>query len=306
MASYAADKKHKRLSDNTKTSIFLSPAFVVLAIFFLVPMVLTIVIAFTNLALTGSQAQQLQFVGFDNFVRMFNDNQLYSSIILTLIFVFFSAILGQCLMGFIIAFMMKGKNSTFRRIIGIAVIAAWVTPEVVVGFAWTIFLGDSGTVNNVLTFLGQYLPFLPQEPVAWLFQYPMVSVVVANIWRGTAFSMMAFQTALDDIPTEVEEAAIMDGASRWKSLWNITIPMVKGTIVTNLLLVTLQTLGVFTLIYTMTGGGPSGSTMTLPVYMYQQAFVSFQLGYGTAISLVLLLIGAIFSLFYIKFLKVKI
>lgn len=304
MASNIAGSS-KKLSDNAKTSIFLTPAFLVLFLFFLIPMLLTIMFSFTNLALTGSQASQLRFIGFDNFVRLFNDSNMYSSIIYTLIFVFFSAILGQCLTGFLIAFMLKGKNIRFRRIIGIAVIAAWVTPEVVVGFAWVIFLGDQGSVNNVLMFLAEYLPFLPQEPIAWLFQYPMVSVVIANIWRGTAFSMMAFQTALDDIPTEVEEAATMDGATRWKLVWNITIPMVKGTIVTNLLLVTLQTLGVFTLIYTMTGGGPSGATMTLPVYMYQQAFVSYQLGYGTAISLVLLVIGAAFSLFYIKFLRVK-
>lgn len=221
-------------------------------------------------------------------------------------FVFFSAIVGQCLVGFTIAFMMKGKNIRFRRAIGIAVISAWVTPEVVVGFAWVIFLGDNGTVNNILMFMSNYLPFLPQQPVAWLFQYPMISIVVANIWRGTAFSMMAFQTALDDIPTEVEESATMDGATRWKLVRHITIPMVKGTIVTNLLLVTLQTLAVFALIFTMTGGGPSGATMTLPVYMYQQAFVSYQLGYGTAISLILLLIGIIFSLFYMKILKVKV
>src|SRR5699024_5263150 len=137
------------------------------------------------------------------------------------------------------------------------------------------------------------------------FEYPMISVVIANIWRGTAFSMMAFQTALDDIPTEVEEAATMDGATRWGIVRHITLPMVSGTFATNIILVTLQTLGVFTLIYTMTGGGPGNSTMTLPVYMYQQAFVSYQLGYGTAISLIMLLIGAIFSVVYIKVLDVE-
>jgi len=300
------EKSSEKLSDNTKTSIFLTPAFLVLLLFFLIPMLLTIMFSFTNLALTGTQASQLEFVGFDNFVQMFNDSTMYGSIINTLVFVIFSAVLGQCLMGFLIAFMLKGKNVRFRRIIGIAVIAAWVTPEVVVGFAWTIFLGDQGMVNNALMFIAEYLPFLPQQPIAWLFQYPMISVVIANIWRGTAFSMMAFQTALDDIPTEVEEAATMDGAKRWGLVRHITVPMVKGTIVTNLLLVTLQTLGVFTLIYTMTGGGPNQATMTLPVYMYQQAFVSYQLGYGTAISLVLLIIGAAFSLFYIKFLNVEI
>lgn len=306
MAGNVTARKSRKFSDNIKTSIFLSPALVILLIFFITPMLLTVMYSFTNLSLTGTQAARLEFVGFDNFVRMFNDTNLYRSIIRTLVFVFFSAIVGQCLVGFTIAFMMKGKNIRFRRAIGIAVISAWVTPEVVVGFAWVIFLGDNGTVNNILMFMSNYLPFLPQQPVAWLFQYPMISIVVANIWRGTAFSMMAFQTALDDIPTEVEESATMDGATRWKLVRHITIPMVKGTIVTNLLLVTLQTLAVFALIFTMTGGGPSGATMTLPVYMYQQAFVSYQLGYGTAISLILLLIGIIFSLFYMKILKVKV
>ncbi|RDW15422.1 amino acid ABC transporter permease [Oceanobacillus chungangensis] len=290
----------KKMSDNIKSSIFLSPALILLLIFFLTPMLLTIVFSFTNLALTGSQAQNLKFVGFENFIQMFNDAELYNSIGKTLIFVLFSAIIGQCFLGFLIAFLMKGKNATFRRAIGIAVIAAWVTPEIVVGFSWVAFLGDNGTMNSIITALSGI------EPIAFLFEYPMVSVVVANIWRGTAFSMMAFQAALDDIPLEVEEAAVMDGASRWRIVRNITIPIVKGTITTNLMLVTLQTLGVFTLIYAMTGGGPGNATMTLPVYMYKQAFVSYQLGYGTAISLVILIIGALFSLLYMRFLKVKI
>ncbi len=263
-------------------------------------MLLTIFFSFTNLALTGSQASNLEFIGFENFINMFQDTTLYNSIGKTLIFVLFSAVLGQCLLGFIIAFLMRGKHPALRRFVGISVVAAWVTPEVVVAFCWVVFLGDNGTLNNVLAALTSI------EPIAFLFEYPMVSVVIANIWRGTAFSMLAFQTALDDIPVEVEEAAIIDGASRWKIVKNVTIPMLKGTFTTNLMLVTLQTLGVFTLIYTMTGGGPGGDTMVLPVFMYQQAFVSYQLGYGTAISLIILLIGGIFSLVYMKFLKVKI
>ncbi|WP_277630642.1 carbohydrate ABC transporter permease [Atopococcus tabaci] len=294
------DKNQKKLSDNTKSAIFLSPTFLLLLIFFVTPMLLTILFSFTNLALTGAQSQRLEFIGFDNFVRMFNDTQLYSSIGKTLIFVILSAILGQSILGFVLAYLMKEKNAAFRRIIGTSVITAWVTPEIVVAFTWVAFLGENGTLNSILSFLGEF------EPIAFLFQYPMISIVVANIWRGTAFSMMAFQAALDDIPIEVEEAALMDGASRWQRIINVTIPMVKGTIVTNWMLVTLQSLGVFTLIYTMTGGGPGNTTMTLPVYMYQQAFVSYQLGYGTAISLIILLIGAVFGILYTRVLKAKI
>ncbi|MEG0295010.1 carbohydrate ABC transporter permease [Enterococcus sp.] len=289
----------KKLSDNVKSIFFLFPSWILLLIFFIGPMILTVIFSFSNLALTGANASQFQFIGFDNFVQMFQDPNFRISIWNTIVFVFFSAVIGQCFLGFLIAFLMREKNTAFRRVIGLIIIAAWVTPEVVVSFCWVAFLGETGTANWLLGLLNI-------EPIAWLFTFPMISVIIANVWRGTAFSMMVFQSALDDIPKEVEEAAVMDGASRWQIVTKITIPMVKGTIATNLMLVTLQTLGVFTLIYTMTGGGPGVSTATLPVFMYQQAFVSYQLGYGTAISLVLLAIGAIASLIYMKTLKVKV
>ena len=291
--------KEHRLSKNVKAAMFLSPSWVLLLIFFITPMVLTVLFSFTNLALTGSAAKQLEFVGFQNFVTMTQDPRFLASVYRTIVFLLFSAVLGQCFLGFALAFLMKEKNEQFRRFVGIAVIAAWVTPEVVAGFNIVTFLGDGGTLNSIISLLGI-------KPVAWTFAFPMVSVIVANIWRGTAFSMMVFQAALDDVPKDVEEAAKIDGASRWGVIRHITIPLVRGTIATNMMLVTLQTLGVFTLIFTMTGGGPGDKTMTLPIFMYNQAFVSYQLGYGTAISLVLLLIGITFTLIYMKMLKMKV
>lgn len=131
----------------------------------------------------------------------------------------------------------------------------------------------------------------------------MLTVILANIWHGTAFSMLVFQAALDDVPSEIEEAAVVDGASKLQILLRITIPYIRETITTNAMLVTLQTLGVFGLIYAMTGGGPGTKTTTLPIFMYNQAFVNYQLGYGTAISLLLLLLGIVLSLFYIRSFK---
>src|SRR5699024_4980655 len=109
---------------------------------------------------------------------------------------------------------------------------------------------------------------------------------------------------LDDVPEEVEEAARIDGANAWQRLWRVTLPIIKGAAVTNMVLVTLQTLGVFTLIYALTGGGPGEKTSTLPIFMYEEAFVNYQLGYGTAISLILLLVGIVLSLLYIRLLKI--
>lgn len=280
--------------------MLLSPTLILLALFFIIPMILTIVFSFTNLSLTGEAAAHFHFSGLQNFVNMLSDQNFYHSVLLTVLFVLLSAVFGQCLLGFLIAFMMKGKNKNFRRVIGLIIISAWVIPEVVVAFCWVSMLSDQGTFNQFITFAFNI------KPVAWLFEFPMVAVIIANVWRGTAFSMMVFQAALDDIPEEIEEAAIIDGATRSQVLFRITIPLMKGTIATNIMLVTLQTIGVFSLIYTMTGGGPSNATATLPVFMYQEAFVNYQLGYGTTISLAILIIGALSSIIYIKVLKVEI
>lgn len=291
--------KLKRNHTLITSMLFLLPSWILLLVFFIGPILLTFYFAFTNLTLTGSEAQATQFIGFQNFINMFQDPSFQSSVLKTIVFLLLSAVIGQQLLGFILALLMKEKNPTFRRVIGIIVIAGWVTPEIVVAFCWVAFLNDTGTLNMLLQQIGL-------QPIAWLFSFPMVSVVIANIWHGAAFSMLVFQAALDDVPKSIEEAAVVDGANRFQVLVKIVLPMIKGSIVTNMILVTLQTLGVFTLIYAMTGGGPGNSTSTLPIFMYNQAFVNYQLGYGTAISLILLLIGIIVSLLYMKSMKVKI
>ncbi|MEC0371437.1 sugar ABC transporter permease [Paenibacillus chibensis] len=275
---------------------FLLPSIAIMLLFFIYPILLTFFYSFTNLALTGEAAKELKFVGFDNYARMFQDPTVRVSIWNTLIFLIGSAVIGQQVLGFLIALLMKHKSKVFRRVIGTVVLAGWVTPEIVCALCLYSFFGDEGTLNAILSFFGI-------SAVTWLYTVPMLTIILANIWHGTAFSMLVFQAALDDVPNEIEEAAVVDGASRLQILFRITIPYIKETITTNMMLVTLQTLGVFGLIYAMTGGGPGTSTTTLPIFMYNQAFVNYQLGYGTAISLLLLLIGIVLSLFYIRSLK---
>ncbi|MEY9095388.1 carbohydrate ABC transporter permease [Paenibacillus sp. RC84] len=275
---------------------FLLPSIAIMLVFFIYPILLTFYYSFTNLALTGEAAKELKFTGFDNYVRMFQDPTVRISIWNTLVFLIGSAVIGQQVLGFLVALLMKHKNKHFRRVIGTIVLAGWVTPEIVCALCLYSFFGDEGTLNAILAFFG--IPV-----VTWLYTVPMITIILANIWHGTAFSMLVFQAALDDVPAEIEEAAVVDGASKWQILTRIILPLIKGTLTTNMMLVTLQTLGVFGLIYAMTGGGPGTSTTTLPIFMYNQAFVNYQLGYGTAISLLLLLLGIILSLFYIRAMK---
>ena len=113
-------------------------------------------------------------------------------------------------------------------------------------------------------------------------------------------------TRADDHRDEVRADVVLqpsteiDGAGGLRRLWYVTFPMIRRSIVTNLMLITLQTLAVFTTIYVLTAGGPGNKSATTPVYMYEQAFSFSQIGYGTAIALVMLAIGAVFSLIYLR------
>lgn len=291
----ATKKKQNLLIDEAKKSVLLIPAIALMSVFFILPIILTVCYSFTNLALTGSNAQNLRFIGVDNYIKMLRDPNVRISIINTVIFLL-GSLVGQQVLGFAIALLMKNKNKVFRSIIGPIFLAGWVMPEIVVALCCFAFFGSDGTLNAIIK-------SIHLQPIEWLYQHPMLTVILANIWHGTAFSMMNFQSALDSVPGDIEEAARVDGANSFQRLMKIILPQIKNTIATNTMLNTLSTLGVFGLIYTMTGGGPGTSTLTLPIFMYKQAFVSFQLGYGTAISMILLVIGIILSVVYTRLMK---
>ena len=281
-----------------RTLAFLAPASIVMLIFYFGPVLWTFYISFTNVALTGPTASHYQWTGLRNFQLMFGSGSFWNAVLVSLWYLIGSGLIGQTVLGLLLALLMQKANSVVRAVVGALVIAAWVIPEIVKAFTWFAFLNQSGTLNSFLQALG-----VPNPP-AWLFTQPLLAVIIANTWAGTAFSMMIYSAALSGVPSELIEAAKIDGATFWQGLFRITLPVIKNSIMTNTVLITLQTLGDFTLIFAMTGGGPGTQTSVLPVFMYQQAFSFYQLGYGSAISLILLLIGIIASIIYIRLLKV--
>lgn len=165
----------------------------------------------------------------------------------------------------------------------------------VAGYLLYTFFASEGSLNAIITAIG-----LPPQDL--LFSLPIIAVAFANVWRGTAFSMLVYSAALSSVPSDIYESAAIDGAGPVRRFWSVTVPMLRPAIATNLMLITLQTLSVFGLIFIMTGGGPARQSQTLPLYMYEQAFSYGQLGYGTAVALLLLLIGAAASLVYLRLL----
>lgn len=275
----------------------LLPALVLLVVFMAGPILWSVYIAFTNETLTGAASVNSRFVGLDNFVKMFGDENFRNSFLLTFIFVIGSAVIGQNTLGLIIALLQRGRSRAVRSVVNGVVIAAWVVPEVVAAACWFSFLAEEGTLNEVLGAIG-----LSQD---WLFTAPMLAIILANVWRGTAFSMLVYSAALSDVPVDLQEAASVDGASTWRRLVHITLPLIRRSILSNLMLITLQTLASFGLIYALTGGGPGTASQTTPLYMYEQAFRYFEIGYGSAMALVMLVIGAAFSLVYLRLIKVE-
>jgi multiple sugar transport system permease protein len=271
----------------------LVPAVLVLVGFLAGPVIYSVYLAFTNKALRGEGAKDTRFVGFDNFTQAFETPEFWNSVWLTVVFTIVSGVIGQNVLGMALALLLRRASTWAQVLTGTVVVGAWIVPEVVAGYLWYTFLADEGSLNRLLGFL-----HLPSQD--WLVASPIIAVSFANIWRGTAFAMLTYSAALSQISPELEESAQVDGAGPVRRFWSITLPLLRRSIMTCLMLTTLQTLSVFGLIYVMTGGGPSAKSQTLPLYMYEQAFSFGLLGYGTAVALLLLLIGGLAALAYLR------
>ena len=275
---------------------WLTPSFVLLGVLFAYPIGYAVYLAFTNLELIGPTAQTYQFTGLANFNRLVGDPTFWQSTWLTLVFVVGSGIVAQTLLGMALALLMRRALRPLRITIGIVVVAAWIIPESSAGFVFYAFGTQGGLLGQAIGHPGE----------DFLSTVPLLIVCIANVWRNAAFSMLVFSAGLRNVPEEIEEAAQLEGASYWRRLFGVTLPILRPTIVTNLLLLTLINISDFTLIYIMTQGGPGTSTAILPVYMYIQAFQFNNLGYGSMIALALVLIGALLSLFYVRQLRPEI
>lgn len=275
------------------TSAWLLPSAALLIGLFIIPTCYAVYLGFTNLELLGQYAQNYNFTGLANLQRMIHDPTFWLSVKLTLIFVIASGVIAQTVLGLALALLGQRVNVIVRSSVGAIVILAWVLPEITVAFVWYSFSQAGGTLSHLFG--------VPNSDL--LSTVPMLVVCMANAWRGTAFSMLLLSAGLRNVPREVDEAAQLEGAGYWRRLFTVTLPIIRPTLMINLLLITLATISDFTLIFAMTQGGPGNQTAILPVYMYIEAFQFNQLGYGTTIALTLVLIGAILSIAYIRQLR---
>jgi multiple sugar transport system substrate-binding protein len=270
--------------------LWLAPAIVLVAAFLLYPILELLRTALTDLGAPGGPYHYT----LHGFRALAGDPQFASMIGVTLVFVLASVAL-QLGLGLAMAWLFDAAER--RRVAGsltarVAVVSAWVIPGVLIGVIWKILLIEnrSGIVNYWLAKVG-----LGPAPLLSSATLAIVSVIVANTWRGTAFSMLMQYAGLRRIPRELHEAADLEGLSGWQRLRWVILPPLAPVVLLNLLLITIYTLNTFDMILPLTAGGPARRTEVVSLYMYRSAFYDLDSGKSAAIAVVMLAINALLA-----------
>ena len=273
---------------------FVLPAVIYMLVFIGYPIVYNWVISFQDATAFTLKDSGRAFIGFSNYKAIFSDPTFAHAIQPAFVT---SELKRAFTIGFLLAMFFAKKFTLAKPIRGLVVIS-WMLPVTVTALVFKfMFSQDSGIINTLLMNL-----HIIDEPIGWLLNggTGMAVLIIANSWVGIPFNMLLLTTGLNNISTDVYEAASIDGATKRQQFFKITLPLLKPTIMSTLVLGFVLTFKVFDLVYVMTGGGPVDSTEVLSTYSYKLSFQQFQFGQGAAAACVLFVCLFIVALIYLK------
>ncbi|HHY57129.1 MAG TPA: sugar ABC transporter permease [Chloroflexi bacterium] len=255
---------------------FILPSLIGFTVFYAVPAIRGLWISFTNWDLL----RPAKFIGIENYVKLAQDKEFWNALLVTIYYVLLNIPL-QTVLAMIIAVMMY--RLTKSMLIRALIILPWLMPPVVVGLIWLWLLDPNiGIVNVALKSLG-----LPMIAFLGLPQWAMPSIAMINIWEYVGYTALLIFAGLQSIPGSVYEAASIDGASESQTFWKVTVPLLRPVLVFVIVTSVIGSFQIFDTIAITTKGGPVNATKVLNWYIYEQAFSRFNMGYATAISIVL-------------------
>lgn len=269
----------------TFISLGLLPSILIYVVFVIIPVFWSAYYGFFDWKGLG----EATFIGFDNFVEALKDNIFWLSLKNNLIIVI-ASVFGQVPIALLLALLLR-KGNWFQKFIRASVFMPMVLSSVVIGIIWsTIYQPQIGLLNGLLDWVG-----LGEWKQAWLSNpdIAMWMIAIPLIWNYIGPYLIMFLAALSSIPSEMNDAAAIDGASGRKKLFSITLPMIWDTIKVAIVLCISGSLKAFDLIYVMTNGGPAHSTELLASYMYNSTFNVFRFGYGSAVSTLIIVISLV-------------
>src|SRR5919108_1269693 len=276
--------------------LFLTPALAILLIFLIFPLFWNTYISLHDVSLT-TILREWEYIGGTNFINLFSDPNFYTSLKVTLIFVGGSVAL-QFGIGMLMSVLLQQQVRASGVLRAIFIIP-WTISAVIAAFSFKFIFDDNfGILNYVLIQLGL-------QPSGWLSDPNIViwSLVLANMWYGTPFTILFLTAGLLSINPTIYEAAVIDGATKIRSFIHITLPLLRPFIVINLILITMWSVNFFDIPLIMTGGGPLFASTTASLYMYRQAFEFGLLSKGASAGIVLIAINLSIAFIYHKLLR---
>ena len=283
----------RRTQDYVTVALFLLPAVILFALFLIYPIFRS---AYYSLFNWNGLGPATKFIGLNNFKTILTDQVFLKAIENCLIIVVFSLAVQLPLA--LMLSIMVGRDLPGRAFFRSVFFMPYVISEVITAIIW-ISMFSPDPENGFLNALLILIPGIHPQNFLGDTNQVMACVFLVLTWKYFGLHMLLDMAGLQNIPKELEEAAMIDGANRWQSVWYITVPLLSTTLRTSVYLSVLGSLTQFNLVWIMTRGGPVNSSEMMATYMYRFAFIRYQLGYGSAVALVLLVFCLIFSIAYL-------
>ena len=275
--------------ENITGYAFITPYVLLFLVFTGIPFICSIVFSFTNMTYISKLAN-LKFIGFAKFIKMFQSPEVMAALGRTFIYslVYVPAIMVA---GFVLA-MIVNKGIHWKGAIRGMVFLPYVSNMVAVAVVFKILLGQSGPFYQIMQFLGVENP--PLLLLSDKFALPTVALIA--VWKGVGLNMITYLGALQNVPTELDEAAQIDGANKWQRIKNVVIPMISPTTFFLIISSIITSLQNFTVIQSLTEGGPGQSTTVMALSIVRTAFVQNNTAFASAQAMVIFLIVMIITL----------
>lgn len=287
--------------DNHFEAISVFPTIFIIVLVVLVPTILVIWQGFYKKDII---LRIVKFVGIDNYIRAFSgaDVDFYRYLGHTMIYVVFATILGLSLC--ILLAVLLNSRIKYRGMFVAGFLLPWMVPPVTAAIMWKWMLNDSyGVLNYLLVvtgFMDQMFPFFSYDLSAWIW------LIWVDIWYNSPFFIIILFAGLQRIPDDIIDAASIDGAGKWRFFTHVTVPYIKPELQICLILRTIFVLRNFDFVYVFTRGGPVDSTEVLATYIYKVSMHFLKQGYGSALSVILLLLCSAFTIFYLMTVKAEV
>ncbi|GFZ88850.1 ABC transporter permease [Paenibacillus marchantiophytorum] len=274
-------------------AILLLPSIILLALTIISPLIKSVLMSFTDYSLLSSEQNWNNFA---NYTELLQSSEFYHSLRVTLVYVLITVTI-DLLLGMALAVVLN-RDIRFRTFYRSIIMIPWAIPTIVTAliFLW-IYQSDYGVLNYSLVHLG-----LIDDNINWLqsTRFALPSIIVVAIFRQTPLVAVMLLAGLQGISASLYEAARIDGASGWKLFTQITLPMLKPVISSVSLIMIVNNFQMFTLFFTLTNGGPAGSTSSLAILTYITAFSRYEMGKASAIGVIWLVLLFVFSIIFTR------